>query len=243
MSLPPPGPPPLPDGWQRPPYPPPGTPIPAPGGGPAPRSWGPPGTPVPPAASFRSRPRRRRVIAGIAVIAGGAVAGAALLGAALLTANAALEGFARAPAGCTTVLEFDEPGEYSVFVETSGDVRQLPGDCPWSGEFDYEGRIGDLPLRLVDPSAADVPITAANGTLQYDLPWRTGQSVGTVAVDQAGDYRMTVGWTGSPAVVAVGRWPVGEMVAWALSGIGVGLAALVVGIWLLVGGRRRNISV
>lgn len=167
------------------------------------------------------------------------MAGAALLGAALLTANASLEDFARAPAGCTTVLEFDEPGEYSVFVETSGEMRELPGDCPWSGEFDYEGRIGDLPLRLVDPSAADVPITDANGTLQYDLPWRTGQSVGTVAIDRAGDYRMTVGWTGSPAVVAIGRWPVGEMVAWALSGIGLGLVALVTGIWLLVSGRRR----
>lgn len=166
------------------------------------------------------------------------MAGASLLGVALLSANAALDGFARAPAGCTTVLDVDRPGEYSVIVETRGEMRKLPGDCPWSGEFDYDGSIADLPLRMVDPSAADVPITQSGDTLKYDLPWRSGQSVGTVAIDEPGEYRLTVGWTGSPAVVAVGRWPVGELVAWALGGIGVGVAALAAGIWLLVAGRR-----
>ena len=240
MSLPPTGPtnPESSPSWPPPASPPPGASLPAARPDLPPPGWRPPGPFAPPRVGAPPPLRRRRGIAGIAVIAGGAVAGLILLGVALVRANAALGDFARAPAGCTTVLEFDRAGDYSVIVETSGEMPSVAGDCPWSGEFDFEGSVGDLPLRMVDPSAADVAITPSGETLRYDLPWRTGQSVGTVAIERPGEYRLTVGWTGSPAVVAVGRWPVGELVAWALAGVVVGVVALATGVWLLVAGRR-----
>ena len=65
------------------------------------------------------------------LVLGGAaamIAGGALVVASGSRLSNGVEALAPAPAGCETVLEFDDAGTYTFFLETSGSIGALEGD-------------------------------------------------------------------------------------------------------------------
>src|SRR5215213_1892332 len=95
-----------------------------------------------PSAPFESGTTGRRrnkglLIAGIVVLIGGLGGGLAALLMSGSAADDAVESLARAPVGCTTRLDFDKSGTFTVYVETKGTVSVSRGDCPANGD-DYE---------------------------------------------------------------------------------------------------------
>ena len=73
--------------------------------------------------------RRGRVVGGIVVLIVGIGGAIGLWLAANARLDAAVDGLARGPVGCDTVLDFDETGEYVVFIETKGAIGDSRGDC------------------------------------------------------------------------------------------------------------------
>ena len=70
----------------------------------------------------RRRARRFHVLGRRAVVRGRP--------AATTTTSAA---FARAPVGCETTLDFDRSGEFVLYIETTGQVDGIGGDCDVTG--------------------------------------------------------------------------------------------------------------
>ena len=61
-------------------------------------------------------------------------------------------GFARAPVGCDTTLDFDRTGEFFLYVETNGQLDVVSGDCGASSTYNRKGAIPQVQLVLRDPS-------------------------------------------------------------------------------------------
>ena len=157
--------------------------------------------------------------------------GLALGGVLWLMANARADNgvdvLARAPVGCDTTLDFDRVGEYLVFVETSGQFDDVPGDCNGpSGSFDIAEQ-PDVAVVLFDPDGEQIDIDEAMG-ITYDRLGRRGEQIGAITVSTAGDHVLRVE-AGSDVNVAVGGDP-GQWVSV------IRLSAVLVAIIGLIGG-------
>ena len=86
----------------------------------------------------------------------------------------AVRNLARAPVGCVTTLNFDEPGDYLLFMETKGTLRRVIGDCGVSGPFEWTG-IGDptVGVELTDSLGNEVALA-----LDYDVSYDRAGSIG-----------------------------------------------------------------
>lgn len=148
--------------------------------------------------------------------------------------------FARAPVGCDTTLSFDGSGEFVLYLETTGEVEGISGNCDVAER--YQRPADGLPnpdMTLRGPDGEPLTLERTGG-VDYD----TGEFVGTayrlVQIESTGDHVLTVAATaGDPFAVAVGRDPNSgvALLQWAAA------AALVVGLIgggaLLVFGARR----
>ena len=114
------------------------------------------------------------LVAGIVVLIVAVLTAAGLWYSAGQRYDDAVRNLARAPVGCDTTLDFDEPGDFLLFVETHGQVRSVIGDCGVSGPFERTG-IGDpaVGVELTDPLGADVVLTPDNGA-SYDRAGSSG---------------------------------------------------------------------
>ena len=183
-------------------------------------------------------PRRAWMpVAGVLVLVVGLVAAGALWYAAGQRHDDNVAGFARAPSGCATTLDFDRTGDFTLYVETTGSVDDLAGDCGVPTEYDRDG-VPVVDVVLVDPEGAPATIEASTG-VDYDTGAFIGTSTGVVEITEPGDHVLTVAADGAPFAIAVGGDPDDGVGALRWSALLTAIVALVVGGILLVLGSRR----
>ena len=198
-----------------------------------------------PAAPFTppSKGGRRAGLIGVGalLIATGVVAGVVLFLASSSNYDEGVRNLARAPIGCTTSLEFDEAGTYTIYVETMGEIGELRGDCP-NADRDYEFRGDDLPdvdIVLVDDNGDELDLDD-DESKDYDAAGFVGRSVASVEIPEAGDYEITATSDEDEVAVAVGRNPKDTAASMKTMGIGaLALGVLIGGLCLVLGMRRK----
>ncbi len=149
-------------------------------------------------------------------------------------------GFARAPVGCETTLDFESTGTFLLYTETSGEFGALAGACDAPLEYDRDP--DDVPvvdLTLRDPDG-DVVDLDQNAEVRYDIDGFVGSSIGEVQIEAEGDHVLTVAPTGGAAfAIAVGREPDEGVALLRWGAVAAAIVGLVVGGVLLVLGSRR----
>ena len=174
---------------------------------------------------------------GVTVVVVGLVAAGALWFAAGQRLDDNVAGFARAPSGCATTLDFDRTGAFQVHLETAGTLDGLAGNCSAASDYD-RGDVSAPQLELVDADGDVVVIEPVDGS-SYDASGFRGVQIGVVEITAVGDHVLTVEADGAQFAIALGG-PADDGVAllqW--SAMLAAVAALVVGGLLLVAGSRR----
>ncbi len=149
-------------------------------------------------------------------------------------------GFARAPVGCDTTLDFEATGSFVLYIETSGEFPELAGAC--EAELVYDRDADDLPqldLTLLDPNGDDVELDGADDG-SYDVDGFVGSAARTVQIETPGDHVLTVAPTGGDAfAVAIGRSPDEGVALLRWGAAAAAISGLVLGGLFLVLGSRR----
>ncbi len=208
----------------------------------APRSTASPSQPI--SEPTPGRTGRKLAITGMALLVAG-VAGAITM---WLTANArydsAVEGFARAPVGCNTRLEFSQTGRFVIFVEHRGRLADVEGDCDAAAEYDGEPDTAPAGLRVSLARNGDGPLDERRTEeLSYDTGGYAGLAWRQVDVDEAGSYDIEVSADDSSFAIAVGRDPNDGIVARKMAAMFSLLVGLLGGgVLLLISSRRTRAS-
>ena len=186
---------------------------------------------------------RRGVLAGfgVVVLVVGLVAALALWSAADDRRRDAVEGFARAPVGCDTTLDFVETGEYFVFIERAGRFDGIRGDCDVEGAYDVGSVTPDVDITIVDPEGSPVELGRTVSGLDYSEAGFVGAAAFTVEIVETDDHVVRVESPDDEVfVIAVGRDP-SDGVALLKGGAAVlGLLGLLLGGGLILLGARRS---
>ena len=200
------------------------------------------GTPTPPPSS-RGRRNPALLVIGVIVLVAGVVGGLVLLLGASSSTEDSVKDLGRAPAGCTTTLQFEQTGTFLVFFERTGTVDDLGGGCPNTGDFDRaDDTVPDQSLTLTDPDGDDVTIDDASG-VDYDAGGFAGSQIGSVDIDVAGDYELTVSPDDADDIgyaIAVGKDPTANETSMQIAGIAALAGGLLIGGLLIALGARRR---
>ena len=200
----------------------------------------PPGAPGPSAGAPKGARRTWLVVLGAAVLVVGLAAAGVMFGLTSTVEQSTVEGFARAPVGCTTTLEFDRTGEFTLYVETKGQMSSLDGDCDAPTSYEWtDDNPPTASLTLNGPDGTAVEVAASEG-LSYDTGDFVGTEKGTVSITETGTYRLTVASTDSGFAVAVGGDPEADSSTLTTSAVVVAIAAVVIGLLLVLLGLRRR---
>jgi hypothetical protein len=187
-------------------------------------------------------PKRGKGLLGVAVAVVGLLGGGALLLVSGMTFASGAENLARAPLGCTTSLQFDETGEYFVFVETKGSIGELRGDCPGTDtDYEFDGDAGDVDVdvTLIDENDEEID-TDRDDSVSYDTGDFVGESILTFEIEEAGDVEVTVSASDDEVMVAIGKDPSAAAGPLGLAGIVVMALGVVLGVVLFLLGRRKK---
>lgn len=181
----------------------------------------------------KSQGRGAAATLGLFLLFAGLVGGGVLYFVAQRRPAQSVEGFARAPVGCTTTLEFTEGGTFYVFEEVGAARDAVGGGCQ----------------PVADPSATfevrfsgDVTPNSVLGdeSISYDLDGFDGRSVQRIDITEPGQYTVEVVGDDLTVVAALGRDPddgVDQLRRTALTLAVVGIA---LGLLLLVLAGRRS---
>lgn len=181
------------------------------------------------------------VLAVVAIVLG-VVGGVGLWLAADQRLDDAVTGLARAPVGCDTVLDFDTEGTYLLFVETTGQLDDVRGDCDVETEIAWEeDELPTVTLTLFGPDGNEVTLESDAG-VDYDTGTATGRSVQSAQIDVPGDHTLRVESADSGFAVAVGRDPNSGVLVMRLLAVATALVGIVIGIALLSAMRRRRLA-
>ena len=149
-------------------------------------------------------------------------------------------GFARAPVGCDTTLDFESTGTFLLYVETTGRFGELAGACDVPPQYDRNA--DDVPVvevTLRDPDG-DVIDLDESSAVDYDIDGFVGTSIGEVQIESEGDHVLTVAPVGGDTfAVAVGRPPDQGVVLLRGGALAAAIGGLLLGGLLLVLGSRR----
>jgi hypothetical protein len=179
---------------------------------------------------------------GTAILVAALVASVVLWIAAGQRRDNAIQALARAPVGCDTVLNFERPGKFLLFIETSGTVTNVRGDCAPLGTFAWTGS-GDRPvasLSLVDASGNDVTLQRDSG-VSYSGAGSRGSLVRSVNVDQPGPHTLRVESDDTNFAIAVGADPNSGVSAMRSGSVLLLLGGLVAGMVMIVIGLRGRV--
>ena len=181
----------------------------------------------------RSRGRGAVAALGLFCLFVGLVGGAVLYIVAERRPAQTVDGFARAPVGCNTTLEFTEAGTFYVFEEVGAAAEQVGNGCDPVADRDSPFRvefIGEL-----TPASTD-----AATEISYDVGGLDGRSIRSVEIVETGQYTMEVTGDDVTVVAAIGRDPdagVGELRRAAAV---LAVAGVVLGLLLLTLSGRRS---
>jgi hypothetical protein len=181
------------------------------------------------------------LFAGIAIAAVGIGAGAVMFGLSGSTEESTIQKFARAPAGCTTTLQFDKTGVFTLYTETKGSVGNPGGDCAGNGGA-YEHADDDLPratLSLVDEAGNPQTLVDAGGA-DYDTGGYRGQATQQAQIAAPGAYRLTVTSEATDFAIAIGGAPDADSSSMRSAGLGAAVAGALVGGVLIVLALRKK---
>jgi hypothetical protein len=153
-----------------------------------------------------------------------------------------VSGFARAPVGCVTTIEVDEPVMLYVYVETRGRVDDI-GDCD-NDDRSYEVEIeSEIAVNFVDEAGDTIPQIPIDEEVSYDLPDYAGRAIGRVVVENGERYDVVVESNGLGPVVAIGQRIVPVESGLAIAGaivVMVGVVLLGVALVISAVSRRRR---
>jgi len=200
-----------------------------------------PGQPFASSAKVGKR-KKGLLIAGIAVLLAGLIGAIVTFLAASSASDEGVESLARAPVGCTTRLDFDTEGTFTIYVETTGSTGDPGGDCP-NNEQEFERDDDDLPdvdLVLVDEDGDDIDLVD-DDSKSYDAAGAKGTSIKSVEIVDAGQYELTVTSDDDDFAISVGKDPEAaadtlKLISYALAGLGIVLGGLLI----LLGLRRTT---
>ncbi len=182
----------------------------------------------------KSRGRGTAAAFGLLLLLAGLAGGAVLYVLSVQRPDQAVDGFGRAPIGCTTTLEFTETGTFYVFAER-GDAVDVPdGGCQPLGDpsqtFGFE---------LSGPDGPVVP--RADTSLSYETDDFAGESVARVQIAIAGRYEIVAVGDDAQVVAAIGRDPNDGVSQLRRLAIAVGASGVLLGtLLLLLAGRRSQ---
>ena len=183
------------------------------------------------------RPGRGLTALGIVVLVVGVAGAIAMIVTGTLRNQDAVETLARAPVGCDTTLDFAEPGEYLVFVETRGTLDDVRGDCEAPNSYELS-ELPDVDITVVDPDGDDVDVGRVGFETSYDARGFEGTSRFALDIDEAGDHVIRVESSDGDFAVAVGRDPTSGMALRIFSAAVLATLGLAIGATLIVVGRR-----
>lgn len=178
---------------------------------------------------------------GIALIVLGVGAGAALIVMSGSNEEETVKKFARAPAGCTTTLEFEKAATFTLYLETKGSTDDVGGDCEGDGtayDRSDEG-LPDVSLSLVDENGTEVTLDDADGS-SYSSGDFAGTAYQQVRIEQPGTYRLTVTSDESNFAIAVGGDAKGDSEMMMIGGIAAAAGGVLLGGLVLLLGRRKK---
>lgn len=185
--------------------------------------------------------RGPKVAVGALVIVAGLVAASVMWIASGERRSGAVEDLARAPVGCDTTLDFVEPGSYLVFIETSGELAEVRGDCAASGVFDVGSTVPDAEITVVDPDGVIIDLESDVDDVTYDDAGFVGAAAFSLDIAEADDHVIRVESPGDEAfVVAIGGDPSDGVLELRIGAFAVGLLAVLLGGVLMVLGMRRG---
>lgn len=151
-------------------------------------------------------------------------------------------GFARAPVGCDTTLDFSRTGEFILYVETTGQLDSVRGDCDATGVYDHGGDLPAVQLVLRGPAGEVIDLESSVG-INYDTGEFEGSSQRRVQIDASGNHVLTVGPVDGPEfAVAIGRDPNDGVGVMRWGALGALISGLVLGGVFLVLGSRRSVD-
>jgi len=187
--------------------------------------------------SQSSRRRGWMLVLGVAMIVVGLVGAGALWYVSSQRLDDNVADFARAPSGCATTLDFTQTGEFTLYVETTGSLDALAGDCSADSEYDRDD-VADPQIQLVDPDGTTVDVADSSG-VSYDTGAFVGASVGVVQIETTGEHLLTVAAGGGQFAIAVGGDPDDGVGLLRWGAVGVAIVSLVAGGILLALGLRH----
>lgn len=187
------------------------------------------------ASRSKGRGRGSAALVGFVLLIAGALGAGALLLVARQRPTDAVTGFARAPVGCTTTLDFTETGTFYVYREQSTPIGPLEGDCTPAADpsrsfgFELTGPAGPVPGR-------------SDTSIAYDVDGVAGRAVARIEIESTGEHEIVVVGDDPEIVVAVGRDPDHGVDDLRRAAIVVGTVGGVLGLALLVltGARSRR---
>ena len=149
--------------------------------------------------------------------------------------------FARAPVGCTTTLEFEKSATFTLYIETSGKIGSVDGDCA-ATDTTYHRGDGDVPrvsLTLVNSTDQATALTPTDAP-KYAVADFVGRGYQRVDITEPGTYRLTVTSDDTDFAIAVGGKPDADANVLRLAGVGAATLGLLLGGGLILLGLRRR---
>ncbi|MEO6652680.1 MAG: hypothetical protein ABIP17_08500 [Ilumatobacteraceae bacterium] len=181
----------------------------------------------------RSRARGTVAAVGLFLLFAGLVGGGVLYVVSQQRPSDSVEGFARAPIGCTTTMEFSEVGTFFVFEEAGATFEPVEGGCQpvatpgatFGAQF-----TGD---RVPDA-------LSQTGEIDYDVDGFAGRSVQRVEITEPGEYAVAVIGSDLTVVAALGRDPNEGVDDLRRTALAVATGGIVLGLGLLIFAGRRS---
>lgn len=184
--------------------------------------------------AVRSRGRGAAAALGLFCLFVGLVGGAVLYIVAERRPAQTVDGFARAPVGCNTTLEFVEAGTFYVFEEVGAMADEVGNGCQPVADPNSPFRV-DFTGELTPASTDDVT------DVSYDVDGFDGRSVQSVEIVEPGQYTIEVLGDDLTVVAAIGRDPDAGVGDLRRAAVILAVAGIVLGLLLLtVSGRRSK---
>ena len=180
----------------------------------------------------RSKGRGTVAAIGLFVLFAGLVGGGVLYVVSQQRPSRTVDGFARAPIGCTTTLEFSETGTFYVFEEAG--IRSESSDAGCSPVATPGEAFG------VEFTSVLQPELTSDTSVSYDVDGFDGRSVQRLDIVEPGEYSVAVTGSDLTVVAALGRDPNEGIDDLRRTGLVLAIGGIVLGLLLLTLSGRRS---